>query len=86
VTAVGSIKIGERRARGEVIGFAFRPQSPPGGDCGVFDEEGRNKRARHPHASAYATTGAVTIDPYLVEYGVGSSFSVACISGRSADR
>jgi methyl coenzyme M reductase beta subunit len=86
VTAVGSIKIDERRARGEVIGFVFRSHRNRGGDCGVFDEEGRNERAHHSHASAYAATCAVTIDPYLVEYGIGSSFSMACIGGRSADR
>jgi hypothetical protein len=49
-------------------------------------KEGRNERARRSHASAYAATCAVTIDPYLVEYGIGSSFSMACIGGRLADR
>jgi hypothetical protein len=42
---------------------------------------------RHPYASDDAATSAVTIDHYLVEYGIGSS--LACIGGaigRSVSR
>jgi hypothetical protein len=53
---------------------------------GVFMKRPAMNKPCHPYASADAATWAVMIDHYLVEYGVDSSFSMACIGGRSADR